>query len=101
MKTLLPLTLVAGLARANFTASAADAAAPAPKKVLFFSKSSGFEHTAIKPETKDGKNGFAFPVLRQLGEKNNIEFTFPRTAAGSHPSISRSSTASVSTPAAI
>jgi uncharacterized protein len=56
---------------------AANSAATAKKKVLFFSKSSGFEHDAIK--TLDNpKFGFAFRVLKDLGEKNNIEFTFSK-----------------------
>lgn len=59
-------------------ARAADSAAPAKKKILFFSKSSGFEHDAIKLKMKDGKEGYGFPVLRALGEKNNIEFTFSK-----------------------
>src|SRR3954467_2586583 len=61
----------------SVVAGAADAA-PAKKKVLFFSKSSGFEHDAIKLTLKDGREGYAFPVLRALGEKNNIEFTFSK-----------------------
>ncbi len=57
------------------TARAADL--PAKKKILFFSKSSGFEHDAIKLNLK-GKEGYGFPVLRALGEQNNIEFTFSK-----------------------
>jgi type 1 glutamine amidotransferase len=56
----------------------ASAAAPAKKKVLFFSKSSGFEHDAINLKMKDGRPGYAFAVLKELGEKNNIEFTFSK-----------------------
>ncbi|HWD19275.1 MAG TPA: ThuA domain-containing protein [Verrucomicrobiae bacterium] len=52
------------------------AALAAPKKVLFFSKSSGYEHSAIK------RNGdapsFAEKTLTQLGASNNIEFTFSK-----------------------
>ncbi len=57
---------------------AADSVAPVRKKVLFFSKSSGFEHDAIKLQMKDGKPGYAFAVLRDIGEKNNIDFTFSK-----------------------
>ncbi len=79
MHPFLRIVVAAGLALMPFTlAQAADAVAPAKKKVLFFSKSSGFEHDAIKLEMKDGKPGYAFAVLRQLGEKNNIEFTFSK-----------------------
>jgi hypothetical protein len=44
---------------------AAETAAP-KKKVLFFSKSSGFEHDAIKTYGEP-KFGYAFPVLKALG----------------------------------
>jgi type 1 glutamine amidotransferase len=61
--------------------SAADSA-PAEnqrplKKVLFFTKSQGFEHDAIN--TADNpKFGVVFRVLKELGEKNNLEFTFSK-----------------------
>src|SRR5262249_44616748 len=44
-----------------------------PKKVLFFSKSSGFEHDVIKK--KDDQPSFVEAQLKELGDKNNIEFT--------------------------
>lgn len=53
--------------------SAADTAAP--KRILFFSKSSGFEHSSIRR----GPNGEPSPaekVLQELGPKNHFEFTF-------------------------
>lgn len=80
MKTPPPLLLlVAGFALAFIPAArAADAARPAKKMVLFFSKSSGFEHDAIKLQMKDGQPGYAFAALRALGEQNNIEFTFSK-----------------------
>jgi type 1 glutamine amidotransferase len=62
---------------AAVTAVAADAV-PARKRVLVFSKSSGFEHDAIKLVLKDGRPGYAFPVLDELGRKNNIEFIFSK-----------------------
>lgn len=49
----------------------------AKKNVLFFSKSSGFEHAAIKTQEGPG-NGIAFRVLKELGDKHNIEFTFSK-----------------------
>ena len=71
--------LAVGLAVAfGPVARAADPAPLAKKKVLFFSKSSGFEHEAIKLVMKDGKPGYAFAVLREIGEKQNIEFTFSK-----------------------
>ena len=51
-------------------------AAAAPKKILFFTKSSGFEHSVIS--WKDGRPAFAEKVLLQLGEKNGWEFTFSK-----------------------
>lgn len=50
----------------------------ARKKILFFTKSSGYEHEAITAKRRDGRPGYAFGVLKQLGEKNNIEFTFSK-----------------------
>jgi uncharacterized protein len=76
MKRLL-LLLVAGLVACTPLLRAADSATAARKKVLFFSKSSGFEHDAIK--TLDNpKFGFAFRVLKELGDKHNIDFTFSK-----------------------
>src|SRR5208337_129464 len=51
--------------------AAADA-----KKVLFFSKSSGFEHSAIK--RANGEPSAAEKVLKELGAANNFEFTFTK-----------------------
>jgi uncharacterized protein len=48
----------------------------APKKVLFFTKSSGFEHDMIKE--RDGQMSKAAKILTELGAKNNIEFTFSK-----------------------
>jgi type 1 glutamine amidotransferase len=47
-----------------------------PKKILFFSKSSGFEHSAIK---KAGdRMSAAEEVLAKLGKEHNFEFTFSK-----------------------
>src|SRR3954469_8604293 len=72
---LLSLIVFAGL----FAAPVVHAAqtSMAKKKVLFFSKSSGFEHDAIKTDDNPA-HGYAFRVLKELGEKNNIEFTFSK-----------------------
>jgi catechol 2,3-dioxygenase-like lactoylglutathione lyase family enzyme/type 1 glutamine amidotransferase len=61
--------------------AAAPSAAPVPtasrsKKVLFFSKSSGYEHAVIK--LKDGEQGFAQKILAEIGPKHGIEFTFSK-----------------------
>jgi uncharacterized protein len=66
---------VFALALAALSAVAADA--PARKKVLCFTKSSGFEHDAIKTDGKPG-HGYGLRVLREFGEKYNIEFTFTK-----------------------
>jgi hypothetical protein len=52
------------------------AAALAPKKILFFTKSSGFEHSVIK--RVGGKPGFAEQILTELGAKHGYEFTFSK-----------------------
>jgi len=69
---------LAGLVATLFLTDCARAQTPAPetKRILFFSKSSGFEHSVIK------KNGdqpsLVEKVLVDLGKKNNIEFTFSK-----------------------
>lgn len=79
MKPIFQIVVVVSLVLTAFTRTqAADTATAAKKKVLFFTKSSGFEHDAIKLKAKDGGPGIAFTVLRELGEKNNIEFTFSK-----------------------
>lgn len=69
----------------SLAARADDAPVPAMRKILFFSKSAGFEHTVIKdpaksPPPKPGRPipGLAFQVLRDLGAKHNIEFVFSK-----------------------
>ncbi len=66
------------LALASLALTTGMAATPARPKVLVFTKSSGFQHDAIKLVLKDGREGYAFPVLRALGEKNNIEFVYSK-----------------------
>jgi uncharacterized protein len=51
-------------------------AGDAPKKILFFSKSSGYEHDMIKE--KNGQPSDAQKILTELGKKNNFEFTFTK-----------------------
>ncbi len=55
------------------------------KRVLFFSKSSGYEHSVIKDPAKpftpapgSEEPGLAFQVLKAMGAKNNIEFVFSK-----------------------
>ena len=60
------------LTGAAFTAEAANA----PRKILFFSKSSGFEHSVIS--YKNGQPSHAEKVLTELGAKNGWQFTFSK-----------------------
>lgn len=76
IRYLIALGFAAGLALTTVH-GAVDTPPGAKKKVLFFSKSSGFEHDAIKTDDKPG-HGFAFTVLKELGEKNHIDFTFSK-----------------------
>ena len=53
------------------------ASAESPRrKILFFSKSSGFEHSVIS--YKNGTPSYAEKILLDLGSKNNWEFTFSK-----------------------
>jgi uncharacterized protein len=71
------LSVLVGLFAVGLSLHAADASSGPRKKVLFFSKSSGFEHDAIKT-LENPKFGYAFRVLKELGDKHNIEFTFSK-----------------------
>lgn len=51
-------------------------AAEKTKRVLFFSKSSTFEHSVIK--RKGDELSHAEKILQELGAKNNIDFTFTK-----------------------
>ncbi len=65
--------ILAGLA---FLGLALSNAVGAPLRVLFFTKSSGWEHSAIKED--NFKPSYAATVLSKLGPKNDIEFTFSK-----------------------
>jgi hypothetical protein len=73
MKILSTLGRVGGVLTLLFIARLADGA---DKKILFFSKSSGFEHSMIK-ET-NGQPSAAQKILEELGKKNHFEFTFTK-----------------------
>ncbi len=51
-------------------------AVSSPRKILFFTKSSGYEHSVIS--WKDGKPSVAEKALLELGKKNDWEFTFSK-----------------------
>jgi type 1 glutamine amidotransferase len=55
----------------------------APKKILFFTKSSGFEHSVIS--WKNGQPSFAEKILLELGKKNGWEFTFSKDGSKFSP----------------
>jgi hypothetical protein len=77
MKAFFPITRILFLFSSIVLLAGCTAASPpAAKKVLFFSKSSGFEHSAIKHAP--GQLSAAEKVLLELGQKNNIEFTFTK-----------------------
>ncbi len=77
MKSIFPITRILVLVSSLFLlTSCSTASPPAAKKVLFFSKSAGFEHSAIKHPA--GQLSAAEKVLLELGQKNNIEFTFTK-----------------------
>lgn len=65
--------LMAGLALLGLALVNAQAA---PLRVLFFSKSSGWEHSAIKED--NGGMSVAAKVLTKLGPQNDIQFTFSK-----------------------
>ena len=65
-----------------FLAPAVTASA-APKKILFFTKSSGFEHSVIS--WKNGQPSFAEKILLELGRKNGWEFTFSKDGSKFSP----------------
>src|SRR5688572_4070032 len=67
-------TLVSSIALLPAPSFGAEAAAR--KKILFFSKSSGFEHSVIS--WKNGQPSHAEKVLADLGAKNGWEFTFSK-----------------------
>lgn len=80
MSMLPRLFVLAALAAVSL--SAAEPAAPT-KRVLFFSKSSGFEHSVIK-ERADGMS-FAEHVLRKLGAEHGIDFVFSKDGSRFSP----------------
>lgn len=63
-------SLLLAIALAATTASAAN------KKILFFSKSSGYEHSVIS--WKNGQPSFAEKILTDLGAKNGWDFVFSK-----------------------
>jgi uncharacterized protein len=71
----LPCVLIVGCVFAS-ALRAADSSFPR-KKILVFTKSSGFEHDAIKDDGKPG-HGFAFTVLKEIAAAQNLDLTFSK-----------------------
>jgi type 1 glutamine amidotransferase len=88
MKTQLVPILLAMLVPGTLLSSPEKSDDPASlprKRVLFFTKSSGYEHSVIKDPSKpftafpgSAVPGLAFQVLKTLGARNNIEFVFSK-----------------------
>ncbi|HEY3862071.1 MAG TPA: ThuA domain-containing protein [Verrucomicrobiae bacterium] len=76
MKVLIKLAVCAASVAASVLLCDAARAADAAKKILFFSKSSGFEHDMIKE--KNGQPSEAQKILAELGRKNHFDFTFTK-----------------------
>jgi type 1 glutamine amidotransferase len=81
----LALALIMPTAAVSAADTGGDPAPVAKKRILFFSKSSGYEHSVIKDPSKpftpgpgSAVPGLAFQVLGDLGQKNNIEFVFTK-----------------------
>lgn len=68
---------------AIFLLGATLSALAAPKKILFFTKSSGFEHSVIS--WKNGQPSYAEKILLDLGAKNGWEFTFSKDGSKFSP----------------
>jgi uncharacterized protein len=59
-----------------FPSALAAATEGEKRKVLFFSKSSGYEHSVI--HRQNGELSFAEKLLQQWGPEENVEFTFSK-----------------------
>jgi len=88
MKPQLVSLVLALMASGSLLAASDSGGGPASlptKRILVFTKSSGYEHSVIRDPSKPFKAfpgsavpGLAFQVLRDIGARNNIEFTFSK-----------------------
>lgn len=76
LKLAAPLLLAAAVCGLALHSGSAPAAAAGKRKILFFSKSSGFEHSVIS--WKNGQPSYAEKVLLDLGAKNGWDFEFSK-----------------------
>lgn len=67
------IAAAAGLGLSAFPTGWASAADGRKKRILFFTKSSGFEHPAIK--ITNGMPGYGERILRELADKHGFEVT--------------------------
>src|SRR5690348_3016964 len=70
-------TIIVGFGLVMFPAVLGAAESPTPTRIRFFTKSAGYEHSAIRR----GPNGEPSPaekVLQELGPKHHFEFTFSK-----------------------
>jgi type 1 glutamine amidotransferase len=74
IKILAPLSVLAGVIAVCIAANPTPTAKK--KQILFFTKSSGFEHSVIS--WKNGQPSHAEKVLTDLGQQNGWEFTFSK-----------------------
>lgn len=74
--TLSLTALAAALLALNHSPAVADPAPNAKRKILFFSKSSAFEHSVIS--YKGGQPSYAEKVLTEIGAKQGWEFSFSK-----------------------
>src|SRR5206468_10023444 len=65
-----------GLGLSRFTSRAFAATDAKPRKVLFYSKSSNFEHDVIK--RKNGEPSFVEKILADIGPKRGFDFTYSK-----------------------
>lgn len=73
-RSLYPLFLI--VAAAAVLIPTLRAVSDKPRKILFFTKSSGYEHSVIS--WKNGQPSVAEKVLLELGDKHDWEFTFSK-----------------------
>lgn len=77
MKILISLLLAGGIiAAATSGAGAADR--PPPLRVLYFTKSAGFEHSVIKWAEGGAGSSYSEKVLTALAPRHNLVFTFSK-----------------------
>ncbi len=65
------------------TTTAADSSTPPRKRILFFTKSSGFEHSVIS--WKNGQPSWAEKQLLSLGSQHGWDFTFSKDGSKFSP----------------